>query len=362
MKRALAALVLALGALFARPVFAHDPGLSKGEYAIDPDVVTLRLMMSQRDLPAPVAVPRDAPPPPADALQRELMTKIVVTRGGQTCAPTVEKVQRDQEDGVLVVTRFDGCGTGPDVAIDLEPLFKVLPIGATHAAFIDDADGHREDALHAGRARITGRASIDLGALTAPPANREPANDAPSPFVAGLLFAPLDRFVFLLALALAALRPQSSEASRSTRAALVLAAAFTLGVAIAFTIAARGLFVPEPRALGPLLAASVAYVGFDGLLARDGRRSVLAPVVASFGLVFGFATAHAVATPSLAFVVGVALGSLAVPPAITRAFDAVVARRATRSPLQIRRVILLLDASVVAIGLSSFLRRVLFRS
>jgi hydrogenase/urease accessory protein HupE len=121
-----------------------------------------------------------------------------------------------------------------------------------------------------------------------------------------------DHLLFLLALVLGERRPRSLVA---------LVTAFTVAHSVALGLAAFGVVTFPARVVEPLIAASIAFVGFDNVR-RSRARSVPRPAAAfAFGLVHGLGFASVLrdlALPRarlvpalLGFNVGVELGQLA---------------------------------------------------
>lgn len=62
---------------------------------------------------------------------------------------------------------------------------------------------------------------------------------------------------------------------------------FAIGCVVSLSISAFGLFSIEPQISGPILALSLIYMALEGLLFK--KNAYRFPVVAFFGLIFGFA-------------------------------------------------------------------------
>jgi hydrogenase/urease accessory protein HupE len=94
--------------------------------------------------------------------------------------------------------------------------------------------------------------------------------------------------------------------------------AFTLAHSLTLAVAALGLFVPSPRLVEPAIALSIAYVGVENLLVKDGKHRWR--VAFPFGLLHGFGFAGtlreihlpraAIPGALVAFNVGVEAGQL----------------------------------------------------
>lgn len=280
MKRWIVAL-LVLAGLFvsSRRAAAHDVGVSKGEYAAHDGAVTLRLTLARREAATLLAVSPDVLPP-ATAAER-LVRDIRVTRGGAACTGHVDALREHEADWVAEL-HFDGCGDAPDVRFDLAALFAGLRLGHTHAAFLDDADGARDDSLH------TGRTALELRAGGAPgpaaPPRSSSAQIAWAYFVEGIIhiLTGYDHLVFLLGLLVIGGR---------LKHLLWMISAFTVSHSVTLALAVLGVITPSPRVIEPIIALSVAYVGVENFLVKDAERRWR--ITGLFGLIHGFGFAGA---------------------------------------------------------------------
>jgi hydrogenase/urease accessory protein HupE len=91
-----------------------------------------------------------------------------------------------------------------------------------------------------------------------------------------------DHLVFLLGVVLIATR---------TRTVLAAVTAFTLAHSLTLALSVLGVVSVSPRLVEPLIALSVAYVGFENFWARDAARRYR--ITFAFGLVHGFGFAGA---------------------------------------------------------------------
>jgi hydrogenase/urease accessory protein HupE len=265
--RALAA-VFALTILLATAVAAaHAIGVSRGEYVVSGDGVTVTLLFRADELEASTT--------PAAAV-----AALTLDADGTRCRGALQSSRPDPPDGVRIVARFD-CGHPPRRLHVHAGFLERLPTGHAHVAAVVDARGRRTDYL---AVLAQPDIDVDLGA-------------SPSPGFLGFVRAGVlhiltgpDHLLFLLGLVLL---PREVEASRRERikALVFVLTAFTVGHSISLAVATLGGVAPPARVVEPLVALSVAYVGAENLFARSGRMRRRALLTFPFGLVHGFAFA-----------------------------------------------------------------------
>lgn len=258
---------------------AHDVGLSRSEWSAHGAVVTGTLTFARRDVTSDAAA---------------ALVKDVLVRGdGVACPSRLVSAAPFENDGTKIAVEATCPGTPKQ--LEVEAMFLAsLPFGHRHL-------------VHAGAADValTMGSRVFSFAPTAAP--------LPSFLLMGLehIGTGADHLLFLLALVLVRGR---------LRDALLTITAFTVGHSISLACATLGVFAPSPRVVEPLIALSVAFVGFENLRAPDPRLRFR--LTLPFGLVHGFGFASAlreIAMPAAAvpralllFNVGVELGQLLV--------------------------------------------------
>lgn len=306
------ALALAL-ALVTVTAVAHTLGLSMGDYRAEGSSVRVTLTFARAELAAllpALDANRDGHitaievSDARDLLRTRLLDRIHVTSGA-ACPARILDVGLVEGDGVLVRGAWD-CVPGGDApfVIDL--------------ALLDDlAPGHRHVA---GERLLVGddrTFALSRMAEAVSPVVTEPASP-PAPSFGALLVLGVehiltgyDHLVFLLGLVLVRAR---------VRSLLALVTAFTAGHSLTLALAVLGVWSPSARLVEPAIALSVAYVGVENFLVRDGDRRWR--ITLPFGLVHGFGFAGALQAIALlraqlpaalvAFNLGVEAGQLAV--------------------------------------------------
>ena len=165
-----------------------------------------------------------------------------------------------------------------------------------------------------------------------------------------------DHLLFLFALLLMA---------PGFRQALGIITSFTVAHSITLGLATLDVVHIPPSIVEPLIAASIVYVGVENLVRREGLRSRWVLTFA-FGLVHGFGFAGVlremgvssastgIATPLLAFNLGVETGQLAIAAAALP-----ILWQARQAPAFVRYTMPLCSLLVVALGTWWFLGRTL---
>lgn len=253
--------------------WAHDVGLSRGEYTVAGREVRAELVFAAADAP-----PRE----PA----------LRVRAGAAECPLAERTTEPTEADGVRVRARFS-CDAAP-TAIDLAFLAE-LPAGHAHLA------------------RVTGDVALD-GAFDRARARirlREPGGASLLWMGVAHILTGWDHLLFLLGLVVVGGR---------WRSILAAVTAFTVAHSITLGLAATDVLHVPPRLVEPAIAASVVWVGVENFWAKSaqGRWRITLP----FGLVHGLGFAGAlrelelprprVPMALLSFNAGVELGQLGV--------------------------------------------------
>ncbi len=325
MKRTVVA--ASLLAFLPAQVVAHPTGLSHGRYAAREDRVDLELRFSAEE------IARTWPEVAPAALAREALAAVSATRGDAACA--VEPGASRDEDGAVEVEGAITCPAGTEpVWIRLGFLARLAP-GHVHLARVAAGGRVAHDVVDGRRPVL----EVNLPAPVWRQAGRFLALGVEH------ILTGWDHVAFLLGLLLAA---------RSLRQVLKVVTAFTAAHAVTLALAMLGLVSVPPAVVEPLIAASVAFVGWESL--RDLRRPPERPrrrwpLAFAFGLVHGFGFAGALqelrlppaglAAALVSFNLGVELGQAAI---VALAFPLI---------LRLRRPSLTgLRAASVAVGLA----------
>ena len=303
-----AALAAALVFPFAASLGAHDPGLSSLDVRLGEVGVVATLSLSKADAKA-------AAESSGESVEVFALRSTVLEIDGVPLSGRVDRQTTERDAGTSIVIAFDRA-TG-----------SLLSIRSTSAASL--ARGHRQlltvrgadDRLILQR-MLDGKVEhVDLDLAAGAHAPTTVAG-----FVwlgVGHILSGVDHLAFLAALLLGVSR---------LRGVVSTVTAFTVAHSLTLSAAVLGLVDLPPAVVEPLIAASVAFVGFENLVREeiDSRWKL----TFAFGLVHGFGFAGAlrelgigapgtsIAAPLAFFNAGVEIGQLAVAillwPAIQR--------------------------------------------
>ncbi len=315
---------------------AHDAGLSRGEYFVTGNVVTMTLTFARRDL---------AHATHGEALDLALLSATfggASVRGDEAVCPAALAEAAPFESDAIRLTVRATCSTRPrTVTIDATWL-AALPFGHRHLAH---AEGLAADAP------LTISKRTFSFAVTAAP---EPAS-APRSFFFTLgvrhILSGLDHLLFLVALLLV---------GGTARELVRTVTAFTVGHSISLALATLGVFAPSPRIVEPLIALSIVYVGAENLFAPSPSKRWR--ITSAFGLIHGFGFAGALRELALPraelpwalglFNLGVESGQLAVLAVLVP-----LVTFARRRPIFAARVVPAVSVGIAAAGLAWFVLR-----
>ncbi len=354
-KRAAALLRAALGvaaALFLSPVAsAHQVGVSQGRYGVEGDHVHAELTFARTELLDRLArlSGSDHAPSSAElvpALQKELVPRLLVRSASGPCDGRVDSVRDSAPDGLVVATEYRCAPSSGDVHADLRFL-DVLEHGHRHVAHVAQVES---GAVTTDLVLYQGNSEFDLGAA--------PSSATHSSFFGFVRFgiehilSGADHLLFLLGVALL---------PAPLRATLFAITAFTVAHSLTLAFSMFGLFDPSPRIIEPLILVSVAYVGLENLLRRNGSRRYIATF--AFGLVHGFGFAGALREIALprseipaalaGFNLGVELGQLLILVPLL-----VLLRRIQTTPWFSRWAYSSLNVALASVGLGWAVLRV----
>jgi hypothetical protein len=352
----LAWFLVAVWVVWPSPSLAHELGASRGDYVVTDAGVDVRLNLSPREGSMAAGVPGTGVDLPNEAQRRQIFSLITLSRGGVVCPHAPETSFAIEDNDWSLTTRYPHCGTEGPYVVDLTALLKAVRIGHTHAAFLEDAAGKRDDTLHAGRPKLELAAPATASAPEASAPTIRSRGDVALEYlkigVEHILFG-FDHLVFLFGLVII---------GGKLRHLLATITAFTVAHSITLGLAVTGVYQPPGSVIEPLIALSIAYVGVENFLVKDGEKRWR--ITAAFGLVHGFGFAGAlgdVGVPAdhlalglLTFNVGVELGQLLVM-AVLLPLVLFVGKQSWWRP----RGLQLVSAAVLLLGLFWFVTRVL---
>jgi hydrogenase/urease accessory protein HupE len=345
------------------PALAHDPGLSTGQVRFLPDRIEVEVTLAREDVQTltPLDVDGDGQVSHNEwtfaevSLNQLAGDALSLQAGGQKIPASSARVRHDASNNVHFAATFPVQHAG--ARRFHSELLSRLPRGHRQFVTVFDAAGGvlSETLLSAERAVVTARTDTALA---------PEAGCVQPPTFAGFLALGLehiitgyDHLLFLFALLLMA------PGLRQTAGIIT---SFTVAHSITLGLATLDVIHVPPQLVEPLIAASIVYVGLENILRRDGVRGRWLLTFA-FGLVHGLgfagvlrelgvnSGATGIATPLLAFNLGVETGQLAIAAAALP-----ILWQARNAPGFVHRVLPLCSWLVIALGAWWFLERTVF--
>ncbi len=306
---ALGGLMGLLSGLIPLTAFAHEVGLSRGEYKLEGSSLQAQLTFARPELLGLVPSldeDKDGFLSAGDlVVGREVLKATVrsglsVRSGGEDCVLESQDARLIEEDGVALEARFVCKRAAERVTVEARLLQQF-------------AHGHRH------LARVVSAGTVaDSVVLQSAPTVELGVGAAQGSVVGSMLWLGIihilggfDHLVFLFGLILV---------GGSMRGLIATITAFTVAHSITIALAVLGVWSANPSIIEPAIALSVAYVGIENFFVKNADRRWL--ITFPFGLVHGFGFAGALGelavpkdqlVPALvAFNVGVEAGQLAV--------------------------------------------------
>lgn len=267
---------------------------------------TLRFALSDLRTQARIEDPRE---PPVPALTRILLEPFTVKASGQPCAlqPGVT-AGPDGEDGLALQARWL-CPVDAGTLLVRAGFLEYFPPGHTHLSRIEFGAGEISQ-------RVAQRDDPSFEVRR----TRSPGGAFWRFLLLGVehIFTGYDHVAFLIGLLLL---------GGSLREMVKIVTAFTVAHSITLALAALEVLTPPARAIEPLIAASILFVGAENLWALRRRRADSALrhrwlLTFAFGLVHGFGFAAvlrelhlpraALATGLVSFNLGVECGQVCI--------------------------------------------------
>lgn len=322
--RAAAALLVAFAVLAPLPALAHTLGLSTGEYRVHGSSVVATLAFARGEFARLV--------PGIDAnldghlsavevassratIRDKVLARIVVTAGGVACPPVLTDAGLTEEDGLLVVGRWDCASAEAPFEIDVA-LLEDLTRGHRHIARSVTKTSIHDEVLSAEQRAFSIDPPAPVEATESDVSEAPPAGTTTSVgafFVMGVehILSGVDHLVFILGLVLVRAR---------LRSLVAIVTAFTAAHSVSLALAVLDVWAPSPTLVEPAIALSIVYVGVENFFIKDASKRWR--IAFPFGFVHGFGFAGALRELALArealpvalvsFNVGVEAGQLAV--------------------------------------------------
>jgi len=310
--RAALLIVALLG--FSIHAWAHTIGISRGEYRIAGNGVTMHMVMARPEFLAAVASldsNLDGTLSPSELSASRLDIEKVFVGGTEVlnandrCAGTLDDVRLTEEDGVSLRATFQCKASARSLTFQL-----MFLSGLSH--------GHRHLANVTGDSNfnvVAYEGNSDFQSSAGQTADRKQSwtEAVLSMFRLGIhhILTGYDHLVFLFGLILVGGR---------VRSILMMITAFTVAHSITLGMSALHIVSPNTHLVEPAIALSIAYIGIENWFVRTASHRWRVTLL--FGLIhgFGFAGAlHQIALPHtqipaalLSFNLGVEVGQLAV--------------------------------------------------
>lgn len=305
-------LTAALVLLLSRCAWAHQVGLSQGEYRLEGATLVAELGFAQRDLIAVLpgidadddgSIDVDEFGAAREAVRKAFVDGIVVAADGAVCPGTLDNAHvLEAENGVAIQARYR-CPESPRHLVLSWRFLDVLPAGHRHVA--------RALVEHSTRTEVGVRGRVDW---TLDVASSAPASGiARSMFALGIehILTGADHLAFLLGVVLI---------GGAVGSLLWVVTAFTLAHSITLALATLSIVTPSAAIVEPLIALSIAYVGVENFFVANVSKRWR--ITFPFGLIHGFGFAGAlreIALPAaqvpvalVSFNLGVEAGQLGV--------------------------------------------------
>jgi hydrogenase/urease accessory protein HupE len=345
-------------AVFPHAAWAHQVGLSRGEYRLDGAMFTAELVFARADAALLVRGLDDDGDGAFSALEvqkarvamgKALTSRLVVRAGQEVCLGNIDDAYLVEEDGLSVRLAYL-CPTPPSSVRVRFDVLDALSFGHRHIT-----RGESGNAVVEGVFFGTQR-EIELMPIsrTDGPAKPAESKNFGAFFWMGIehILLGYDHLVFLFGLVLVGGRWKSI---------LLVVTAFTLAHSITLGLAVLGVWAPSPRIVEPLIALSVAYVGVENQFVKDADKRWR--ITFPFGLIHGFGFAGALGEIALprpdvpkalvAFNLGVETGQVA---ALALVLPLVMAAR-KREWFE-KRGVRYLSWAIAAVGLVWFVMRI----
>jgi hypothetical protein len=294
--------------------YAHTLGLSSGRYVAHGATVEVDLSFARREMLAQcegLDHDHDEQISPSELARSpdclHLDRTLVVQADGVACEPTPVDSSLTESDGVSMRVVYTCAPGARRVQVDAEFLAK-FSTSHRHVARAEGEDTS-DQALDSKNHAFEITPLVAPGTRTAAP-EKPPA----SFFTLGVshILGGADHLVFLFGLLLA----PGGITRKAARSLLLAITAFSVGHSLSLAMAVSGVFSPGANLIEPLIAASIAWVGFENVFMSEVRRRWL--VTLPFGFVHGFGFASALAgvlstgigMPLFTFNLGVEVGQL----------------------------------------------------
>lgn len=349
------ALVAAVLGRFMAPAFAHALPLSYVDLRLDQGGLDMNIEAPAIDLAhdLPDATADDLLTPAGlqksrQALAAILVSRLVVTAGGQTLTPVLQSAE-PVLDQKTVRFRLRWSGTPPAGALTIRCL--LFPYDPRHKTFVDvyqDGDLKRQ-------LIFTKDAPTQVYARGGRQSTLSVVGQFLFEGVHHIFLGP-DHILFVIGLLLL---------GGTLKQLLKIVSAFTLAHSVTLALATLNVLNPPARLIEPAIAASIVFVGVHSLLTSPDKRDWRLVFAFGFGFIHGFGFANALREMELpraalvwslfSFNAGVEVGQACIVLAVA---PLLALLRARARPRVTRRVLLAGSLAVIGAGAFWFVQRV----
>ncbi len=347
--------LVALSLFIARDAFAHQAGLSRGEYKLHGGDIDVSVVFSNTEISSSMAsldTDHDGRISMAeldaehDALTKKLLDPLALRADGDACKGTLLDARIESADGLSITAKY-ACSHAPaHFTIDVGFLEN---LSFTHRHLAEIVIGERVEE----RVAIPANRVIDVDVAETPGKKIDRSVFVPL-FKMGIehILTGYDHLMFLFGLVLIGGRKRSL---------IALVTAFTIAHSISLALATLGVFSPSPVFIEPAIALSIAYVGLENFFVKNAEKRWR--ITFPFGLIHGFGFAGALREIALphaqvplalfAFNLGVEAGQLGVLAVLLPALHFARKKAWFRE-----KGVKVLSGVVIALGLTWFVVRV----
>jgi hydrogenase/urease accessory protein HupE len=277
-------------------LYAHQVGVSRGNYAVSDHVVKVELIFARPEILASL------PAMTKEEISTRIVNNLVVSSGNNNCAGELQDVVPKEGDGLLIRANYQCEKEANVISFRLSFLNTFARV---HRHIVSAVSG--ETKLETIAFQSNSEFQLSSNSI-----NRSTFEVFGSLFYFGVehILIGYDHLLFLFGLILI---------GGSIRQMMIVVSSFTIAHSITIGLSALGVWAPSSTFVEPAIALSIAYIGAENWFIKNAGRRWL--ITFPFGLIHGFGFAGALSEISLpagqvpvalaAFNLGVEAGQLA---------------------------------------------------